>query len=53
MPVDEEKVKLTAKERRQRSDAILEDVYNQLMRMSTAKKVNGKSISIMKKGSNA
>lgn len=53
MPLDEKKIKLTAKERREQSDKILEEVYARLVSMKKMEKVQGHSIAIMKKNTSS
>ena len=53
MPLDEKEIKATAKERREHSDKILEEVYAKLISMNKMKKVQGQSVAIMKKNSSS
>jgi hypothetical protein len=53
MSLDENKLKMSAKERREQSDKILEEVFAQLMTMKKMKKVQGHSVAIMKKNNNS
>jgi len=53
MALDEQEIKLTAQERREHSDRILDEVYGKLMAMQRLKKVNGKAIAIMDQKSSA